>query len=108
MLLTTTESVPGHTIVEVLGMVRGSSVRSRDIFRDFTEWVRNLVGSELGHYTKMMAEAREQALDRMKDQARMLGADAVIGVQLEATSMTKGAAEIFAYGTAVKFGGPAE
>jgi uncharacterized protein YbjQ (UPF0145 family) len=104
MLITTVDLVPGRRVTEALGLVRGSAMRSRSLFQDLTEWLRNLVGAELTHYTKMMAETREQALDRMQDQARALGADAVIGVRIVATNITRGAAEFVAYGTAVRLG----
>ena len=104
MLVTTTDLVPGRHVTETLGLVRGSAMRSRNLFQDLTEWLRNLVGAELTHYTKMMAETREQALDRMQDQARALGADAVIGVRIVATNITRGAGEFVAYGTAVRLG----
>jgi uncharacterized protein YbjQ (UPF0145 family) len=102
MILTTTSDVPGRKILETLGLVRGSSIRTRHLFADLGEWVRNLVGAELHHYTKMMAEAREQALDRMQAEAQRLGANAVIGVRLGTMKITNGAAEMFAYGTAVR------
>lgn len=102
MLITTNGDIANHETAEVLGLVRGSAIRSRHVFHDIAEWVRNLVGAELHHYTKMMAETREQALDRMKDQARAQGADAVICVRFEATSIASGAAELLAYGTAVR------
>lgn len=102
MLITTTDDVAGREIVEVLGLVRGSAIRTRHLLTDLAEWFRNLVGAELHHYTKMMAETREQALDRLRDQARMLGADAVVGLRFEVGSMVAGSAEFFAYGTAVR------
>lgn len=102
MLLTTTDQFPGRDY-EILGLVRGASIRSRHLFQDIGEWLRNLVGAELHHYTKMMAETREQALDRMTAQAREIGADAVIGVQFATTGIVAGAAELLAYGTAVRF-----
>ncbi len=102
MMITSSNEVPGREIVDTLGLVRGSSIRSRHIFHDIVEWMRNLVGSELHHYTKMMAETREQALDRMMDQARRLGADAVVCTRFATTSIASGAAELLAYGTAVK------
>jgi len=102
MLVTTTGDLHGREIVEELGIVRGSAIRSRHVFHDIAEWIRNLVGAELHHYTKMMAETREQALDRMKEQARALGADAVVELRFEATSIASGAAELLAYGTAVR------
>ena len=102
MLITTTNHVAGHEITETIGLVRGSSIRSRNVLQDITEWFRNLVGSELSDYTKMMAETREQALDRMQDQARAFQADAVLSLRFEATSIARGAAELVAYGTAVR------
>ncbi len=101
MILTTTPSVPGKRLVSTKGMVRGSAIRTRHLFADIGEWVRNLVGAELQHYTKMMAETREQALDRMVGDAARLGANAVVGVRFGTTQIASGAAEIFAYGTAV-------
>ena len=102
MLITTCAEVPGKEVAEALGMVRGSAIRSRHIFHDIAEWFRNLVGAELHHYTKMMAETREQALDRMMDQARVHGADAIVSVRFTSTNITSGAAELLAYGTAVR------
>jgi len=102
MLLTTCDTIPGRDIAETLGLVRGSSIRTRHVFTDFTEWLRNLVGAELHHYTKMMAETREQALDRMQEQARRLGADAVVCVRFTSCSIAHGASEMLAFGTAVK------
>jgi uncharacterized protein YbjQ (UPF0145 family) len=102
MIVTTTDSIYGHEIVETLGLVRGAAIRTRHVFADITEWMRNLVGAELHHYTKMMAETREQALDRMTDQARKLGADAILMTRFATSSIASGASEMLAYGTAVK------
>ena len=102
MLITTTNGFADREITETLGLVRGSSIRTRHIFTDITEWFRNLVGAELHHYTKMLAECREQALDRMVDHARRMGADAIIALDFETSSIAAGAAEILVYGTAVK------
>ena len=102
MLITTTDHVPGRAIVRTLGLVRGSAIRSRHLLHDFSEWLRNLAGAELHHYTKMMAETRESALDRMVEQARRLGADAVVGVRFATSAIASGAAELLAYGTAVE------
>ena len=102
MLITTNDDVAGREVSEVLGLVRGSAIRSRHVFQDIAEWLRNLVGAELHHYTKMMAETREQALDRMQDQAHAIGADAITCVRFTSTSIASGAAELLAYGTAVK------
>ena len=108
MLITTSNRVPGREITETMGLVRGAAIRSRHVFHDFTEWLRNLVGAELHHYTKMMAETREQALDRMQDEARSLGANAVISVRFATTSIATGAAELLAYGTAVRLAEPGD
>ena len=102
MLCSTTDTIAGHDVIETLGLVRGAATRTRHVFQDVTEWLRNLVGAELEHYTKMLAEAREQAIERMLADARQLGADAVIGVQIATNHVTAGAAEVLAYGTAVK------
>lgn len=106
MLITTSNTIPGRRISDTVGLVRGSAIRSRHVFQDIAEWFRNLAGAELQHYTKMMAETREQALDRMKDQARTVGADAIICVRFATTSITSGAAELLAYGTAVRLADP--
>ena len=102
MILTSTDRVDGHEIIETLGLVRGSSIRTRHVFADIIEWMRNLVGSELHHYTKMMAESREQALDRMEDHARKLGADAIVAIRFATSNIASGASEMLVYGTAVK------
>ena len=106
MLITTCDSVEERRTIQTLGLVRGSAIRSRHVFHDFGEWLRNLVGSELHHYTKMMAETRERALDRMSDHAHRMGADAVVAVRFATTSIASGAAELLAYGTAVKLAPP--
>ncbi len=106
ILITTTSNVPGHDIQETFGLVRGQSIRTRDVFKDFVEWLRNLVGSDLDHYVKMMAEAREQALDRMCDHALQLGANAIIGVRFENSRVAAGSAEMLVYGTAVRIEPP--
>ena len=102
MLLTTSETIAGREITETLGLARGSSIRTRHVFADMVEFMRNLVGLELHHYNKMMAEAREQALDRMKADAHRVGADAVISVRFATSAIASGASEMLAYGTAVK------
>ena len=102
MILTTTESVPGREVVQILGLVRGNTVRARHLGRDISAAFRNMVGGEVDEYTKVMAEAREQALDRMADQAVALGADAVVNVRFSSAEVMKNAAEVIAYGTAVK------
>ena len=102
MILTNTESIPGKKVTAVLGLVRGSSVRARHVGIDILAKLRNMVGGEIREYTKMMAETREQALDRMTEEAVKLGADAVINIHFQTSQIMTGAAELMAYGTAVK------
>ncbi|MEX0988454.1 MAG: YbjQ family protein [Bacteroidales bacterium] len=102
MILTTTETLPHREIVESLGIARGSTVRARNIGRDIFAGLKNIVGGEIEEYTKLQAESREQAMQRMVDDAKKLGADAVVNVRLTTSVVTQGAAEILAYGTAVK------
>jgi len=101
MIMVTTESVPGKTIVKSLGIVKGNTIRARHLGRDIKAGLRNIVGGEIRDYTKMMAESREQALDRMVAEAESLGADAVVNVRFATSMIMQGAAEIIAYGTAV-------
>jgi len=102
MILSTTENIPGREIREMIGLVRGSTVRAAHAGRDVQAWLKNLVGGEIEEYTKLMAEAREQALDRMSAEARAAGADAVVGVHFSSCEIATGAAEFLVYGTAVK------
>lgn len=106
MILTTTDS-PGRPVQQVLGIVRGSTVRSRHLGKDILAVFRNIVGGEVDEYTKLVAEAREQALDRLSAEARALGADAVVGLRFGTSQVSQGAAEVLAYGTAVRLA-PAE
>ena len=101
MLIITQEAVSGKKIVKTLGLVRGNTIRARNIGRDILAFFRNVVGGEIVEYTKMIAESREQALDRMVDEAEALGANAVVGFRFTTSSMMDGAAELLAYGTAV-------
>ncbi len=101
MIVTTTESIAEMRIVRTLGLVRGAAVRGRHIGRDLIAHLRNAVGGEILEYTKMLSETREQALDRMVDEARELGANAIVGAQFTTSEMMAGAAELLAYGTAV-------
>lgn len=103
MIVTTIESVPGRAVGQVLGLVRGSTVRSRNLGRDIMASFRNLVGGEVVEYTKLQAQSREQALQRMISEARNLQADAIIGVRMNTSMIADGAAEMLIYGTAVKF-----
>ncbi|NCN05784.1 MAG: YbjQ family protein [Spirochaetales bacterium] len=101
MIIVTTPEVPGKKIVRVLGLARGNTIRARHIGRDIAAVFKNIVGGEISDYTKMMSEAREQALDRLSEDAAQLGANAVVQVRFSTTSMMQGAAEFMAYGTAV-------
>lgn len=102
MLISTTDRIEGRKIVETLGLVRGSAIRTRHVGRDIVASLRNLVGGEVPEYTKMMAQSREQATQRMVEDAGKLGADAIVGVRFTTSMVMSGAAEMLAYGTAVK------
>ncbi len=102
IIVTTTETVPNMEIKEIIGIARGSTVRARHIGRDITAVFKAVVGGEISEYTKLQAEAREQALQRMIKDAESHGADAVVGVRITTSMVMNGAAEISAYGTAVK------
>lgn len=101
MIVCTTNSVPERTVVRTLGLVRGSTVRCMNVGQDIVAMLRNLVGGEIEEYTKMLAEAREEALDRMIADAEALGANAVLGVHYATSDIASGAAEILVYGTGV-------
>lgn len=102
MILTNTEFVANKTISETLGVARGSTVRSRNIGRDIFASLKNIVGGEIEEYTKLQADAREQALQRMIADATQMGADAVINIRFTTSVVAQGASEMLAYGTAVK------
>lgn len=102
MIITTTETVPGREITDILGIARGSTVRARNIGRDIFAGLKNIVGGEIHEYTKLQAEAREQALQRLIADAQKLGADAVLNIRITTSMIMQGASEIMAYGTAVK------
>ncbi len=101
MIVTTSESIAGMRIVRTLGLVRGNTTRGRHLGRDFIARLRGLVGGEIAEYTKLVAESREQALDRLVEEARELGANAVITLRFATSEVARGAAELLAYGTAV-------
>ena len=101
MILVTTDTVPGRTIVKTCGLVRGNAVRARHVGRDILAALRNLVGGEVFEYTKLMAESREQAIDRMIDDAKRLGANGIVGMRFTTSFVSTGAAELLAFGTAV-------
>ncbi|MCA8980105.1 MAG: YbjQ family protein [Planctomycetes bacterium] len=102
MILASREDIPQRRVSEVLGLVRGSSVRARHLGRDIGAALKNLVGGEIPEYTKLLAESREQALDRMLEEARALGADAIVAVRFASSEVSRHAAEVLVYGTAVK------
>jgi uncharacterized protein YbjQ (UPF0145 family) len=102
MIVLTLEQVPGKRVTRVLGLVRGNTIRARHVGRDILAGIRNLAGGEVREYTKLMAESREQAIDRMIEEAQSLGANAVIGVRFTTAMVMSTAAEILCFGTAVK------
>ena len=102
MILSNTENVPGKNIVEFYGVVSGSTVRAKHIGRDIMAGFKNIVGGELKGYTELLVEARQEAIARMTAQAQSIGANAIVNVRFTTSSVAQGAAELFAYGTAVK------
>jgi uncharacterized protein YbjQ (UPF0145 family) len=101
MILVNTDDVPHKRVVRSLGLVEGNTIRARNIGRDIVAVFKNLVGGEIEEYTKLLAQSRDQALDRMMAQATELGANAVIGVRFSTSYIMQNAAEVLAYGTAV-------
>ncbi len=101
VILTTTEHIPGYRIVKVLGIVSASVVKAKHLGKDMMALLRGIVGGEVKEYTELLAEARNEALNRLKQKAKELGANAVVGIRLSTSTITTGAAEILAYGTAV-------
>lgn len=102
MLLTNLETVPGKQIVEHFGLVSGSTVRAKHFGKDFLAGLKNIVGGELKAYTELLQESREEATNRMVDQAKKLGANAVVNIRFATSSVAQGAAELYVYGTAVR------
>ena len=102
MIICTSEHIVGMTITETLGLVRGSTIRARNIGLDFMAGLRNIVGGEIKDYTVMLAQAREEALQRMTEEAERKGADAIVCLRFVSSMVSSGAAEMVAYGTAVK------
>jgi len=102
LIMTTTPTIAGKTITEVKGIVRGSTVRAKHLGRDFMAGLKSIVGGELKGYTEMINESRDQALERMEQEAIELGADAIVNIRLVTAEIMQGAAEVLAYGTAVK------
>lgn len=101
MIITNLELIPGKRISKHLGLVQGSTVRSKHVGRDFMAGLKNIFGGELRGYTELLQEAREEAMARMTEQASSVGANAVLNVRFSTSSITAGAAELFAYGSAV-------
>jgi len=101
MILTTTSGIPGKRVTKIVGLVKGSTVRSRHIGHDLTAVMKNITGGEIREYTKLMAESREQSLDRMREEATKLGANAIVGVRFITSEIMQNAAELLVYGTAV-------
>ena len=101
MMITTTDNIPGKKIVKVVGLVRGNTIRARHIGRDILAGLRNIAGGEIVEYTKMVAESREQSLDRMIAEAEAKDANAIVCLRFTTNSMMDGAAELLAYGTGV-------
>ncbi len=102
MIIANTDFVPGHQVVECLGLVRGSTIRAKHLGKDFMAGLRMLVGGEIKEYTEMLVESRSESMRRMEAQAQKLGADAIINVRFVTSQVMAGAAELLAYGTAVK------
>ncbi len=101
MIVVTTHDLPGHRVTKVHGLVRGNTIRARHLGKDLTAILRNIAGGEITEYTKMLAEAREQAIDRMLEEADSLQANAVLAVRFQTSMVQSGAAEMLCYGTAV-------
>ena len=102
MILTNIESVPGKNIVEHYGVVSGSTVRAKHVGRDFMASLKNIVGGELKGYTELLQDSRNQAVERMTEQAKQLGANAVVNIRFATSSVAQGASELYVYGTAVR------
>jgi uncharacterized protein YbjQ (UPF0145 family) len=102
MIVVTTPDVAGSRVTQTLGLVRGSTIRARHMGKDNMAALRNLAGGEIREYTKMLAESREQAIDRIIEEAEALGADAIVGVRFQTSMVMSGAAEMLCYGTAVQ------
>ena len=101
MIVVNTEIIPGHEITELKGLVQGNTIRAKHVGRDIAASLKNLVGGELKGYTELLTEARRQSLERMMAQAQQLGANAIVNVRFTTSAITQGAAELYAYGTAV-------
>lgn len=104
MIITTTFEVPGKKIGKVLGVVKGNTIRARHIGRDLMAGLKTIVGGEIKSYTQLLDKARDEAINRMKEDAKKINADAVVGIRMTTSNVMQGSSEILAYGTAVKFG----
>lgn len=102
MLLTNLEQVPGKKIIQHFGLVQGNTIRAKHLGKDFLAGLKNIFGGELGAYTELLAESRQEATDRMVQQAQAMGANAIVNIRYSTSSVAQGAAELYAYGTAVK------
>jgi len=101
MILTTLEYVPGHRITRHLGLVQGSTVRAKHVGRDMMAGLKNIFGGELTGYTELMLESRDEAINRMQEQAKAIGANAILNIRFSTSTITQGASELYTYGTAV-------
>jgi uncharacterized protein YbjQ (UPF0145 family) len=101
MLITTTDNIPERKILKTLGLVRGNTARARNVGQDIFAFAKNIVGGEVQEYTKLVGEAREQALDRMVEEAEKMGANAICGTRFTSSAVTAGVSEILVFGTAV-------
>jgi uncharacterized protein YbjQ (UPF0145 family) len=102
MEIVSTDTIPGHQISESVGIARGNTVQAKNAGTDLIQGIRNFFGGELRGYSKLLSEAREEAIDRMVEDARSMGADAVVNVRLETSEIAQGGSEVIAYGTAVR------
>ena len=101
MILTTSDAVPGYRVVRTVGLVRGNTVRARHVGQDIVAGLKNIIGGEISQYAKLVAETREQSIDRMMEDANRQGANAIVAVRFSTTVLMQGSAELLAYGTAV-------
>ncbi len=102
MIITTTFDVPGKKAGKILGLVKGNTIRARHIGRDVMAGLKNIIGGEIKSYTQLLNKARDEAINRMKEDAKRLNADAIVGVRITTSNVMQGSSEILAYGTAVK------
>ncbi|MFK7951965.1 MAG: YbjQ family protein [Ekhidna sp.] len=102
MIISTTDSIPGKEISEIVGIAKGSTVRARHVGRDIFAGLKNIVGGEISEYTNLLSQSRDQAMQRMMDEARQMGADGIINIRFSTSMVMQATSEILAYGTAVK------